>query len=106
MNEYKKYLSKTELKNSVIDEVYTDDFQICNGKIGEIEDLLKYSKKGVKIVRFVIINGNIIKLQNYDNGTKVVYVFKKDYIYLGDIINSIKNLANDYNIEVSEFNFD
>ena len=99
----KNCLSRTEKKTSKI--VKVDKYSI-NTAFGLINSaiLLNEDEKFNKIVRIIFENGNIIKLQTYDNGTPFVFVFDKQNAELEYVEPTLETLARRRKVILSKIN--
>jgi len=70
-----RYLSETEKRTSQIVKVGNEPTRQILNIIAGIK-WLRRNEKNKRIVRVILDNGFIVKLQSYDNGTPIIFVFE------------------------------
>lgn len=95
MNLLEKVLSPTEKKNSKIIETKGKSLRRVLNMIIAIKDLNE-NEEFNKIVRVILINEDIVKLQTYDNGTPYIFVLesKDENVYLEDCLEILCSREN------------
>ncbi len=107
MNDITNLLSRTEKRNSEIISIEDNSFNSIRDFIKKFEEEIMTRKGDDEIVRIVVVNDIIIKLQTKDNGTPLIFDFRKlfegKFNHYIEMDFFVRYICNEYNLILTQY---